>query len=120
MTHEQVAQRLDVPLGTAKTRIRTGLLVLRAHLAPVAASLLGLVLILLGYGTVQQQAAYQRDERALALATTSEVVPLRLVPPVLDSVPPGAHANYRGRPGVALAIVTTEALPQAPQGRHYE
>ena len=42
MTHEQVAEALDVPLGTAKTRIRSGLHGLRMVLAPVAASLFGL------------------------------------------------------------------------------
>ena len=39
MTHEQVAHALDVPLGTAKTRIRAGLQNLRSNLAPIAASL---------------------------------------------------------------------------------
>src|SRR6266571_5398184 len=65
MTHEQVAQALDVPLGTAKTRIRTGLQVLRMQLAPVAASLLTLGLALVGFRYVQSQMAYERDERAL-------------------------------------------------------
>jgi RNA polymerase sigma-70 factor (ECF subfamily) len=45
LTHEQVAQALDVPLGTAKTRIRSGLQLLRTRLAPVAASLLGVALV---------------------------------------------------------------------------
>jgi len=119
MTHEQVASALDVPLGTAKTRIRSGLQILRAQLMPVAASLLGLGLALVGFRYVQSQIALDREERALILATTSDLAPLRLTPAASD-VPAGAHANYRGRAGNRLAILTVEALPNTPAGRTYQ
>ena len=119
MTHEQVARALDVPLGTAKTRIRSGLQVLRSHLAPMAASLLGIALVILGYRLVQSQIALDREQRALILVTTSDLVPLRLTP-VTASVPAGAHANYRGRPGVDLAVMTTELLPAPSDGSVYQ
>jgi len=119
MTHEQVARALDVPLGTAKTRIRSGLQILRMQLAPIAASLLGLGLALIGFRYVQTQMAYERDERALSLVTTSELVPLRLTPATAD-VPSGAHANYRGRAGTNLAVLSVEALPSPPPGRTYQ
>src|SRR5216684_3691868 len=119
MTHEQVARALDVPLGTAKTRIRSGLQILRMQLAPIAASLLGLGLALVGFRYVQSQMAFERDERALDQVTTSELVPLRLTPASSD-VPGGAHANYRGRAGSNLAVLSIEALPSAPTGRTYE
>src|SRR5216683_6184291 len=90
MTHEQVARALDVPLGTAKTRIRSGLQILRMQLAPIAASLLGLGLALVGFRYVQSQMAFERDERALDQVTTSELVPLRLTP-ATAAVPSGAH-----------------------------
>src|SRR5207249_3191126 len=80
MTHEQVARALDVPLGTAKTRIRTGLHILRMHLAPMAASLLGLALAVVGFREVQTQIAFEREQRAVNLVTTSELTPLRLTP----------------------------------------
>jgi RNA polymerase sigma-70 factor (ECF subfamily) len=119
MTHEQVARTLDVPLGTAKTRIRSGLRIMRGYLAPMAASLLGLALAIVGFKFVQNQVALDRDERALDQVTTSDLVPLRLTP-VTDSVPAGAHANYRGRPGSNLAVLTTELLPPAPAGETYQ
>ncbi len=120
MTHEQVASALEVPLGTAKTRIRSGLQILRVQLAPVAATLLGLGLALLGFRYVQSQIALDREERALILATTSDLAPLRLTPAAGSDVPPGAHANYRGRPGNTLAVLTVEALPGTPTGRIYQ
>ena len=119
MTHEQVASTLQVPLGTAKTRIRSGLQSLRVYLAPVAASLLGLGLAIVGFRYVQNQVALERDERALTLVTTSELVPLRLIP-ASASVPAGAHANYRGRPDNSLAVLTTELLPSPPAGSAYQ
>jgi RNA polymerase sigma-70 factor (ECF subfamily) len=119
MTHEQVAQALDLPLGTVKTRIRSGLQILRLQLAPIAASLLGLGLALVGFRYVQNQVAFERDERALTLVTTSELVPLRLTPATAD-VPAGSHANYRGRTDNNLAVLSVEALPSPPAGRRYE
>jgi RNA polymerase sigma-70 factor (ECF subfamily) len=121
MTHEQVARTLDVPLGTAKTRIRSGLHQLRTHLAPMAASLLGVALAVVGVRLVQTQVALERDARAIAMVTTSDLVPLRLTPaPSATGIPAGAHANYRGRPGTDLAVLSTELLPPAPAGQTYQ
>jgi RNA polymerase sigma-70 factor, ECF subfamily len=119
MTHEQVASALDVPLGTAKTRIRSGLQILRMQLAPVAASLLGLGLALVGFRYVQSQIALDREERAIDLVTKSDLAPLRLLPANAD-LPAGAHANYRGRVDNNLAVLTVEALPSPPAGRGYQ
>ncbi|MGI9147650.1 MAG: sigma-70 family RNA polymerase sigma factor [Chloroflexota bacterium] len=119
LTHEQVAQALHVPLGTAKTRIRSGLQILRLRLAPMAASLLGVALTVVGVRYLQSQVAYERDERALRLVTTSELVPLRLTPASAD-VPATAHANYRGRAGNTLIVLTAEGLPAPPVGRTYQ
>ncbi|HLZ27197.1 MAG TPA: sigma-70 family RNA polymerase sigma factor [Chloroflexota bacterium] len=119
MTHEQVASALDVPLGTAKTRIRSGLQILRLQLAPIAASLFGLGLAVLGFRYVQSQIALDRDERALTLVTTSDLAPLRLTP-AATGVPAGAHANYRSRAENSLAVLTVEALPSPPAGSAYQ
>src|SRR5205814_319955 len=70
LTHEQVADRLDLPLGTAKTRIRSALQKLRVSLAPlVAAAVLlagGLTGMLFWRGQ-QQEGERQKDDRALKL-----------------------------------------------------
>lgn len=120
MTHEQVARTLDVPLGTAKTRIRSGLQILRSHLAPMAASLLAIGFAVVGFRLVQTQVVLERDQRAIAMVTTSEVVPVRLTPAATSSVPAGAHANYRSRPGVDVGVLSTELLPAAPSGLTYQ
>lgn len=121
MTHEQVARTLDVPLGTAKTRIRSGLQIMRAHLAPFAATLLSVALALVGFRFVQTQVMLEREQRAIALVTTSELTPLRLTPAASAvGIPQGAHANYRGRSGVDVAVLSTELLPSAPAGQTYE
>src|SRR5258707_6048248 len=119
MTHEQVAEALDVPLGTAKTRIRSGLHGLRMVLAPVAASLFGLGFALVGVRYMQTQATLDRDERALTLVTMSELAPLRLGAATSD-LPAGAHANYRGRAGSNLAVLTAEGLPIPSDGKTYQ
>ena len=119
MTHEQVAEALDVPLGTAKTRIRSGLHGLRMVLAPVAASLFGLGFAVVGVRYMQTQTTLDRDERALALVTMSELAPLRLGA-ATSGLPAGAHASYRGRAGSNLAVLTAEALPIPSDGKTYQ
>jgi RNA polymerase sigma-70 factor, ECF subfamily len=118
LTNEQVAAFLKLPLGTTKSRIRSGLRALRGSLAALVAA--GLVLAALcaaGLREYAQQAAVKRQGRALDLVTNSEVVPRRLGP--TPGINPQAHGNYRGRPGVDLAVLTLSYLTPAPGGYEY-
>jgi RNA polymerase sigma-70 factor (ECF subfamily) len=118
LTHEQVAAFLNVPLGTTKSRIRAGAKTLRTRLAPlVAAGLIVGWLMVAGLHEAEQRAALHRRDRALRLVTNSEVVPGRLGP--APGINPSAHGNYRGRPGVDLAVLTLSYLDPAPSGSEY-
>jgi RNA polymerase sigma-70 factor (ECF subfamily) len=119
LTHEQVAAFLNVPLGTAKGRIRSGLQALRARLAPLIAAGLALVSVLVAAERREHshQEALRRQERALRLVTSSDVVPLRLV--ATPGTPAATHGNYRGRTGVAMAVITCSQFTPAPAGHVY-
>jgi anti-sigma-K factor RskA len=45
-------------------------------------------------------------------------VNLRLAP--VPGIPEATHARYRGRPGVATAVVTFSSFPLAPAGQTYQ
>jgi RNA polymerase sigma factor (sigma-70 family) len=119
LTHEQVAAELNLPLGTAKTRIRTGLQNLRSKLSPqlAAVAFMGL-LIFFGLRYHAEQMALQRDERALTLVTASDIENLRLAP--APGISPETHARYRGRTGTTMAVVTFSNFPPAPVGQTYQ
>jgi RNA polymerase sigma factor (sigma-70 family) len=118
LTHEQVAAALDVPLGTAKTRIRSAIDSLRGQLTPLRASLLiGLFLmagLIWGY---RQSHRLEQDRRALWLVTTSDVVPVRLE--AFSDVDPKTHATYRGRAGETIAVMTFSNFPPSPAMQEY-
>ena len=116
LTHEQVASVLNVPLGTAKSRIRSGLHQLRGKLARVVATLaFAGTLTALGIRYVDEQRVQQREERALVLLTASDTQVIRAT--AAPGVPDETHGTYRGRTGAATAVMTLSNFPLAPRRR---
>jgi RNA polymerase sigma-70 factor (ECF subfamily) len=119
LTHQQVAATLDVPLGTAKSRIRAGLHSLRGRLASVVAAL-AVVGSLVGLGVRYQseEATLARDERALSLVTSSDTQAIRVT--AAGSTAEATHGTYRGRDGSPIAIMTFSFFGPAPAGQTYQ
>jgi RNA polymerase sigma-70 factor (ECF subfamily) len=119
LSHEEVARTLNVPLGTAKTRIRSGLRRLEQHLGGLVALL---TVALAGVGTwVYQKHATgdQRHGQALHLLADSQTRALRLVPagPAAPGES-GTHATFRSAPGSELAVLTLTHFPSLAPGEH--
>ena len=118
LTHEQVAGFMDVPLGTAKSRIRVAIQKLTPRLAGLVA-----LLVAVGFSAYewrQQRRAWKLDERAIGMLTSSHMEAVHLVPLELQGDPEkGPHATYRAERGGPIIIFTLSNVPQAPSGKIY-
>jgi RNA polymerase sigma-70 factor (ECF subfamily) len=121
LSHEQIATFLGLPLGTAKTRIRSGVQRLRLTLVPLLTALaLALAggLIVLGVRLRDQQADLDQNSKALHVVTSSDMVAVRLV--AAPGISTRSHGEYRSRPGDDLAVVTASYFEPAPAGKAYQ
>ncbi len=119
LTHDQVAMVLNLPLGTVKTRIRSGMQKLRFLLAPLGVVVLAVaVLAGLAIRSQQQVEVAARRQRALSFVTASDISLLHLSP--AQGVPAQTHGSYRGRASTPLAVIALHSFPAAPQGKAYQ
>lgn len=119
LTHEEVAKALQVPLGTAKTRIRSGLRLLERHLGGLVALLT--VTILGGGSWLYRRHALDdtQAQRAVHLLSDSQTKALRLLPSAASVAPEaGTHATFRSALGANLAVLTLTHFPPPHEGTH--
>jgi RNA polymerase sigma-70 factor, ECF subfamily len=108
LTHEQVAAALRMPLGTAKTRIRSAM----KRMAPALLALIVAIAIVIAWRREERQEAM--EQRALRLVTASDVVPIRLG--ASPGTPLEAHGTYRAKTGTDVAVLTASNLPAPNAG----
>jgi len=108
---------LGVPRGIKGRRIRLG----QNEFELEKLSLLILLILVGMYGMaleyVKTQAVADRNERALAVVTANDVVPIHLA--AGPGVPAGTRGTYWGHVGANIAVLDVSDLSPTPQGTRY-
>jgi len=120
LSHSEVAAFLKIPLGTAKTRIRTGVGRLFERLMPA----LGPTLLVLVVGAGAAAGALwsvrsdlARHDRAVRMLSLSDSETIRLSG--AEGMPAETHGTFRWHPGVSTAVITLSHAPPVAPGTRY-
>jgi len=117
LSHDEIAETLRLPLGTAKSRIRAGLKSLRLRLAPIVALLALAIAGAIALRLASERSRLGREDRALTMLTSSDSRALRMTAPGDPSS--AIHGTYRFLPGSPTAVFTISRFPAAPAGSVY-
>jgi len=117
LSHDEIAETLALPLGTAKSRIRAGLKALRVRLAPIVAVIALAVAGSIALRLARGRAELAREDRALTMLTSSDARAVRMTAP--GNAESTIHGVYRHVPGSPIAVFTISRFPAAPAGSVY-